>query len=154
MARPLRPAPCLLRRRAGREHDRARPAAAPAEPRGLAAIDVNEYGGKRDGVRQQSNRRLFMQLLVFDVPAGGDADTTFADQLLMTARRVVARISRCLLVMMAGGRRRRGGGLTNVVFARQQVAGGHALSMKRKQQHRDDGYKPIHSSPSLTRLFH
>lgn len=54
----------------------AEPTAAAAEPRGLAAIDVNEYGGKRDGVRQQSNRRLFMQLLVFDVPAGGDADTS------------------------------------------------------------------------------
>lgn len=33
---------------------------------GLPTIDVNEYGGKRDGVRQQMNRRLFMQLVVFD----------------------------------------------------------------------------------------
>lgn len=48
----------------------------PAEPRGLASIDVNEYGGRKDGVRQEMNRRLFMQLLVFDVPPGGDADTS------------------------------------------------------------------------------
>jgi chlorite dismutase len=39
---------------------------------GLPAIDVNEYGGKKDGERQAMNRRLFMQLLVFDVPEGGD----------------------------------------------------------------------------------
>ena len=41
---------------------------------GLPVIDVNEYGGKREGVRQSMNRRLFMQLLVFDAPAGIDAD--------------------------------------------------------------------------------
>ncbi len=35
---------------------------------GLPVIDVNEYGGKKDGVRQQMNRRLFMQLLVFETP--------------------------------------------------------------------------------------
>ena len=35
---------------------------------GLPEIDVNEYGGKKDGVKQAMNRRLFMQLLVFDVP--------------------------------------------------------------------------------------
>src|SRR5262245_12109268 len=46
----------------------------PAEPRepGLPTIDVNEYGGKREGVRQAMNRRLFMQLLVFDAPPGAD----------------------------------------------------------------------------------
>ena len=33
---------------------------------GLPEIDVNEYGGKKDGVRQSMNRRLFMQLLVFE----------------------------------------------------------------------------------------
>ena len=43
---------------------------------GLPHIDVNEYGGKREGVRQSVNRRLFMQLLVFDVPLGGNADET------------------------------------------------------------------------------
>jgi chlorite dismutase len=44
---------------------------------GLPEIDVREYGGKKDGVRQQSDCRLFMQLLVLDVPdeAGQDADT-------------------------------------------------------------------------------
>lgn len=33
---------------------------------GLPEIDTNEYGGKKDGVRQALDRRLFMQLLVFD----------------------------------------------------------------------------------------
>jgi hypothetical protein len=46
---------------------------------GLPAIDVNEYGGKKDGERQVMNRRLFMQLLVFDVPEGGDAAETARD---------------------------------------------------------------------------
>lgn len=43
------------------------PTATP-EARGLPTIDVNEYGGKKDGVRQSTNRRLFMQLLVFRAP--------------------------------------------------------------------------------------
>ena len=56
------------------EHDKAhasaptadaRPAATDAKAPGLAAIDVNEYGGKKDGERQMLDRRLFMQLLVF-----------------------------------------------------------------------------------------
>ena len=34
---------------------------------GLPTIDVREYGGKRDGVRQEMNRRLFMQVLVYEV---------------------------------------------------------------------------------------
>jgi chlorite dismutase len=38
--------------------------------KGLPEVDVNEYGGKRDGVKQAMNRRLFMQLLVFRIPAG------------------------------------------------------------------------------------
>jgi chlorite dismutase len=33
---------------------------------GLPEVDVQEYGGKKDGVRQAINRRLFMQLLVFE----------------------------------------------------------------------------------------
>jgi len=59
---------------------RMRAMTTPQEPEtktgGLPAIDVNEYGGKRDGQRQAMNRRLFMQLLVFDVPEGGDAAET------------------------------------------------------------------------------
>jgi Chlorite dismutase len=43
---------------------------------GLPAIDVLEYGGKRDGARQSLDRRLFMQLLVLDTPAGRGADET------------------------------------------------------------------------------
>jgi len=42
---------------------------------GLPTIDVNEYGGKKDGERQVANRRLFMQLVVFDLPPG-DKDAT------------------------------------------------------------------------------
>jgi hypothetical protein len=41
---------------------------------GLPTIDVREYGGKRDGVRQSTERRLFMQLLVADFPAPVAAD--------------------------------------------------------------------------------
>jgi chlorite dismutase len=44
-------------------------ARSPVEAKGLPPIDVNEYGGKKDGVRQSTNRRLFMQLLVFRVRA-------------------------------------------------------------------------------------
>jgi Chlorite dismutase len=52
------------------------PAETPPEAKGpgLPTIDVNEYGGKKDGVRQSMDRRLFMQLLVFDVPAGHSAE--------------------------------------------------------------------------------
>ena len=42
---------------------------------GLPTIDVNEYGGKKDGERQSANRRLFMQLVVFDLPASETEDT-------------------------------------------------------------------------------
>jgi len=42
--------------------------------KGLPTIDVYEYGGKKDGERQKTNRRLFMQLNVFDVEAGQKAD--------------------------------------------------------------------------------
>jgi chlorite dismutase len=41
---------------------------------GLPTVDVHEYGGKRDGARQAMDRRLFMQLLVFDARAGGGVD--------------------------------------------------------------------------------
>jgi chlorite dismutase len=33
---------------------------------GLPEVDVREHGGKKDGERQSMDRRLFMQLLVFD----------------------------------------------------------------------------------------
>jgi hypothetical protein len=55
-----------------------------AKQPGLPEVDVNEYGGKRDGARQWMNRRLFMQLLVFDAPVGTGADEVAkktADQL-------------------------------------------------------------------------
>lgn len=47
---------------------------APQEAKGLPPVDVNEYGGKKDGERQKMNRRLFMQLLVFDVAKGEGAN--------------------------------------------------------------------------------
>lgn len=46
----------------------------PKQSSGLPTIDVAEYGGKREGVRQTSDRRLFMQLLVFDAPQGESGD--------------------------------------------------------------------------------
>jgi hypothetical protein len=36
---------------------------------GSASVDLNEYGAPKDGERQTMNRRLFMQLSVFDCPA-------------------------------------------------------------------------------------
>ena len=63
--------------------------AAPEAPKmpGLPTIDVNEYGGKREGERQTMNRRLFMQLLVFDVPAGQAPDFVAAE----TAKQLIER---------------------------------------------------------------
>ena len=43
---------------------------------GLPTIDVLEYGGKREGVRQAMDRRLFMQLLVVDTAPGQSAEET------------------------------------------------------------------------------
>ena len=62
-----------------------------AKAPGLPHIDVNEYGGKKDGERQKMNRRLFMQLLVFDAPAGGSAEKVAAAATdAMRARKVGA----------------------------------------------------------------
>jgi hypothetical protein len=47
----------------------------PTKPAGLPPIDVVEYGGKKEGERQAQDRRLFMQLLVFDAPAGQSGDS-------------------------------------------------------------------------------
>jgi chlorite dismutase len=47
-------------------------AGSPDIAKGLPPIDVNEYGGKKEGVKQAMNRRLFMQLLVFRVPRGAE----------------------------------------------------------------------------------
>lgn len=52
-----------------------RKAGKPEGQPGLPQIDVNEYGGKKDGERQTLNRRLFMQLVVFDVPTGRAAES-------------------------------------------------------------------------------
>jgi hypothetical protein len=62
----------------------ARPTTPETKQPGLPEVDVNEYGGKRDGMRQSMNRRLFMQLLVFDAPVGAQPDQVarkLADQL-------------------------------------------------------------------------
>ncbi len=57
---------------------------------GLPTIDVTELGGKRDGERQSMDRRLFMQLLVFDAPASGRvaSDVASGAAELMAQRRV------------------------------------------------------------------
>jgi chlorite dismutase len=64
-----------------------------AKQPGLPTIDVLEYGGKRNDVRQSSARRLFMQLLVFDVAPGHSAHD-FAGRVAehCNARRVAATI--------------------------------------------------------------
>ncbi len=54
------------------------------EAKGLVTIDVNEYGGKKEGVKQSTNRRLFMQLLVFRVPSG--APDAIGAELVKTLR--------------------------------------------------------------------
>jgi hypothetical protein len=60
-------------------------AAEPKQP-GLPTIDVHEHGGKREGERQSMNRRLFMQLLVFDVPSSARG----ADELAGQAAQILA----------------------------------------------------------------
>lgn len=59
---------------------------AEAEAKGLPQIDVNEYGGKKDGVKQAMNRRLFMQLLVFRVPVGSRSSDAVASEVVSTLR--------------------------------------------------------------------
>jgi chlorite dismutase len=54
-------------------------AGADAKLGGLPTIDVNEYGGRRDGERQVLNRRTFFQLLVFNAPVGTSADALAAE---------------------------------------------------------------------------
>jgi hypothetical protein len=66
--------------------ERAERAESPKQP-GLPTIDTNEYGGKRDGARQSMNRRLFMQLTVFDVPAGQSAETATSEATSRGVRR-------------------------------------------------------------------
>jgi hypothetical protein len=56
------------------------PEAKTVEAKGLPPVDVNEYGGKKDGVKQSMNRRLFMQLLVFRT-ASGPTEAIAADLL-------------------------------------------------------------------------
>jgi hypothetical protein len=41
---------------------------------GLPTIDTREYGGKKGTERQSMDRRLYMQLLVVDAPAGHSGD--------------------------------------------------------------------------------
>jgi chlorite dismutase len=48
----------------------------PGRP-GLPEVDVREHGGKKDGERQVMDRRLFMQLLVYDCPRDRDPEECF-----------------------------------------------------------------------------
>jgi hypothetical protein len=50
------------------------PPTSPTLPQGLPTIDVFEHGGKKEGVRQSMDRRLFMQLLVLDASPGTSGD--------------------------------------------------------------------------------
>jgi hypothetical protein len=61
-----------------------------AKQPGLPEIDVLEYGGKREGLRQSIDRRIFMQLLVFDVPPAGRGPDEVAGHLaqLLAQRRI------------------------------------------------------------------
>lgn len=45
---------------------------------GLPEVDVREYGGKKDGVQQSLDERLFMELLVFGARDGADASSHVA----------------------------------------------------------------------------
>jgi len=63
-----------------------------AKAPGLPEIDVREYGGKREGVRQESDRRLFMQLLVLDVTEGQNADATARHLADLCAREHIAAV--------------------------------------------------------------
>ncbi|GAC1351972.1 MAG: hypothetical protein NVSMB1_10200 [Polyangiales bacterium] len=56
---------------------------------GLPNIDVNEYGGKREGERQAMNRRLFMQLLVFDAKEGSPVDPLSKEVASLLRKRAV-----------------------------------------------------------------
>ncbi|MCL2723160.1 MAG: chlorite dismutase family protein [Polyangiaceae bacterium] len=62
------------------------------EAAGSLVIDLNEYGAKKDGVRQQMNRRLFMQLLVFRVPSGTPADKTGKELAKVLLERKIAHV--------------------------------------------------------------
>jgi hypothetical protein len=71
------------------EERKGPPAGAGIGGSSLPAVDVNEYGGKKDGERQVLNSRLFLQLLVFDAPAGSSADAVAAATAsLLRSRRV------------------------------------------------------------------
>lgn len=59
---------------------------------GPLQVDTCEYGGKKDGVRQRMDRRLFMQLVVFDVDYPRDMEYRAAKEMLghLAARKVPA----------------------------------------------------------------
>jgi chlorite dismutase len=59
---------------------------------GLPTIDVVEYGAKREGVRQSTARRLFMQLLVLDAAPGRTGDDLAAALAAHCERRGVAAV--------------------------------------------------------------
>jgi hypothetical protein len=74
------------------EHQRPSGGEAQKQP-GLPTIDVNEYGGKKDGERQAMNRRLYLQLLVFSVPPGqGSADDVARGLAELTRSRGIAAV--------------------------------------------------------------
>jgi hypothetical protein len=60
---------------------------------GLPTIDIREYGGKRGGERQALDRRLYMQLLVVDLPCATPTSGDVAAQAAeLLGRRNVAAV--------------------------------------------------------------
>jgi chlorite dismutase len=100
---------------------------------GLPVVDVNEYGGKKEGERQAMNDRLFMQLLVFDVPAGAGHSPGAVAQALkghLTERKIPA-------VVYADTMAPRGLGL---------------LTWSRDPAHFVDAVRPLFDAPALAHV--
>lgn len=58
-------------------------------PHGTTEIDVREHGAARDGVPQVLEKRLYMQLLVYEAPSAGEASAAArALEESLTARKV------------------------------------------------------------------
>lgn len=98
---------------------------------GLPEIDVHEHGGKKDGVRQSMDRRLFMQLLVWDSPPGRDAGEDVA----------------ALVAALEDA------GLAGVVYADANAPRGHGvLTWSEDPTHFVTRVRPLFSRPTLRDL--
>ncbi len=114
-------------------HDPSDTASSAAKAPGLPTVDVNEYGGKKDGVRQAMNQRLFMQLLVFDAPASSSTTD------LLTGLGALLRERKIAGVVYADSMNPRGVGL--LTFAEDPV---HFVTQ----------VKPLFDLPLLANVIH